>query len=496
MRWVHTSDTHGVEVAKSLRKVLKADVLSDGGDNLQGTAWTAFANDRCGEHLVAQEMNEAGYDLGVIGNHDIEAGREVMGRWIACCRFPVLCANAKVEGAKPYVVIEKEGMRIAAIGMVTAAVRLWVDEEQRSMCVPSNIVESMRKWVAIIRQTEHVDAIFALLHSGWEGRVEGENVVRRVAEEVDGLDAILYGHDHHAAIHRVKKEDGREVVCVGAGCLGMTAGVIDVWKDDTVKVEAQIVECPKPDDTREVRFPEYAEWLKSPVCHLVSSIDESDSFFGPSRFLALFHDMQFDVTKADVSISSPMTFDSFFQEGQITMRDLFRLYRFNTKMYVLRMKGDVLRQVLEWSYSLWANTMRSADDEALLMDYVLDNGTRKGLKNISLNMLSAAGVEYEVNLREAVGRRVRLKLMSDGSVFDGDMMYSVAVNSYHGTMMLSRWECKIEHVWDDYRECLLGFLRTQETYEAKPYDNWRFVPEEWTNEALKRDRITLFSEEG
>lgn len=496
MRWAHTSDIHGEEVNLSLKQILQADVLSDGGDCLQGSAWTDFAK-RVGtaSHLVAEEMNAMQYDVMVLGNHEIEQCGESLSHFIGACRFPVLCANADIEGTLPYTIVEKEGVRIAVVGLVTAAVKHWVDSVQICGCVPADVVESARRWVDRIRNTERADAVFALIHSGWEGGSVGENVVRQVASEVCGIDAILYGHDHHAAIHRVTNPDGREVLCVGAGCLGLTVAVLDITCGDELEIEAHIVPAPRVTESRESRVPEYARWITSPVCTLTNDIDERDSFFGPSSFLALFHDMQFAVTQAEVSLSSPMNFDSCFAKGLMTMRDFFRLCRFNTKLYVLKMKGEGVRQVLEWSYSLWVNTMHSADDEALLMDYVLDNGTRKGLKNISLNMLSAAGIDYEVDLREPVGSRVRILRMSNGAAFDPDGEYHVAVNSYHGTMLQSHVECVVDDVWEDYRNCLFEFLKSRTVYEPRTMDNWRFVPEEWTDGALRRDRLTLFSRE-
>lgn len=496
MRWVHTSDIHGEEVSLSLKGIMQADVLSDGGDCLQGSAWTAFAKHKCAmNHLVAEEMNAMQYDVMTLGNHDIEQYGDSLSRFIRACRFPVLCANADIEGSVPYTIVEKGDVRIAVVGLVTAAVKYWVDSVQRCGCVPDDVAESARKWVERIRNTECVDAVFALIHSGWEGGTVGENVVRQVASEVCGIDVILYGHDHHAAIHKVTNCNGKEVLCVGTGCLGLTAAVLEISRENGLTVDAHIVPCPKVTDNRESRYPEYATWIASPVCRLTKEIDERDSFFGPSSFLALFHDMQFAVTQAELSLTSPMNFDSCFARGRMSMRDLFRLCRFNTKLYVLKMKGESVRQLLEWSYSLWANTMRSAEDEALLLDYVLDNGTRKSLKNISLNMLSAAGIDYEVDLREPVGSRVRIQGMNNGESFDADREYRVAVNSYHGTMMLSRWECVVERVWEDYRDCLQSYLQSLGTYEPHVINNWYFTPKEWTRAALKRDRVTLFSRE-
>lgn len=502
MRWVHTSDIHGAEMCLELKLRLGADVLSDGGDCLQGSAWTCYANEVAvdGMHLVAKEMNTMGYDVGVIGNHDIEAGREVMGRWVRGCEFPVLGANVRMDGVVPYVVIEREGKRIAVMGLVTVAVKRWVAEEKWKELEIMDVVESAREWMKVIRETETVDAVVGILHSGWDGGMEGENVARRVAEEVDGFDLVLYGHDHHAALHGVG-----DVWCVGVGGdmvgvveLGVVSGELKVERVELVNVGGMVAE------RREDRCVEFGEWLNVPVCEMKECIDEREAYFGPSAFIGLFHEMQRWATGAEVSLASPVGFDTYLGAGEMTVRDLFVLYRFNTEVCTLSLSGREILGVLERSYGLWTNRMESAEDEALLMDYILDGGRRKGLKYLSLNMLSAAGIMYEVDLTKDVGERVRIKGMEDGRVFDLNKRYTVAVNSYHasggGEMLTLGGGIGAEELRErvvcvcdsDSRGKLWEYLKAKGTYVPKVDESWHFVPVEWTEKALKRDRCIIF----
>lgn len=68
-----------------------------------------------------------GYNAGNMGNHDVETYRTVFDRWAGDCRFPILGANI-VDTAtgethfKPYEVLERDGVKIVVLGMITPAI--------------------------------------------------------------------------------------------------------------------------------------------------------------------------------------------------------------------------------------------------------------------------------------------------------------------------------------------------------------------------------------
>lgn len=476
MRWVHTTDIHGMEMLQNLKQQLGADVLSDGGDCLQGSSWTAFAS----SGMIAEEMNQMGYDVGVAGNHDIAAGKECLELWARNCKFPLLGMNGRY-----YTVIEKEGMKIGVAGFMFA-----------------DLQEQVHEAVKKLLETEKVDLLVGLFHSGWEGGMMNENITRKVAEETVGFDLILYGHDHHTAVHRVQNKHGKEVLCVGGGCFGM-ATIINCQqhKENGWTFDVEFRYAGMEHETRAEHFPKYKEWLNTPIATLTDKIEECDSFFGPSAFITLFHKMQFWATGADISFASPVNYDSAVSAGMQRMKDMFTLYRFDTQLFIMQLSGKEIRNVLERSYGRWANEMRQASDDALLMGFILDGGTRKGLINSSLNMLSAEGINYTVDITQPSGKKVAILQMSDGRAFDENSTYTVAVNSHHGTgwgglfpnVDLAERIIKTHAL--STRECLTEYLRQQSIYVPETHSNWKFVPTAWADEALKRDRAILFGKE-
>ena len=77
---------------------------------------------------------------------------------------------------------------------------------------------------------------------------------------------------------------------------------------------------------------------------------------------------------------------------------MFKLYKYENQLYMMRLTGEEIRKHLEMSYSLWVNTMQSPDDHLLLLnEYTKNDQQRMGFQNFSFNFDSAAGIDYEVD---------------------------------------------------------------------------------------------------
>ena len=187
------------------------------------------------------------------------------------------------------------------------------------------------------------------------------------------------------------------------------------------------------------------------------------------------------------------------------MADMFKLYRFENLMFVLRMTGAEIRRHLEMSYNMWVNTMTTPDDHALMLnDDSKDDQQRTGFRNYTFNFDSAAGIDYEVDLTKPDGQKVRILRMSDGQPFDEKRWYKVVMSSYRangGGELLTRGagipadslEARVlYHTERDLRHYLTEEIRRQGTIDPQPGHNWRFVPEELVRPALERDRKKLF----
>ena len=140
----------------------------------------------------------------------------------------------------------------------------------------------------------------------------------------------------------------------------------------------------------------------------------------------------------------------------------------------------------------------------MLLDNNMDNGRRMGLKNFSFNFDSAAGIRYTVDVTKPEGEKINILSMADGTPFEMDKWYTVAINSYRGNgggELLTKGagiphdklaERLLKSTDKDLRYYLIQRVREAGTLHPRRMDLCRFVPEEWTRTALERDRKLLF----
>ena len=104
------------------RDTLQQVVLVDAGDRWTGNAYVDKAPTP-GMPVIAL-MNRLGYDVATLGNHEFDFGQAFLGRMIDSMAFEVVCANLRSDTCTfpqlpPYVVIERQGIRIGFVGVVT-----------------------------------------------------------------------------------------------------------------------------------------------------------------------------------------------------------------------------------------------------------------------------------------------------------------------------------------------------------------------------------------
>ena len=149
--------------------------------------------------------------------------------------------------------------------------------------------------------------------------------------------------------------------------------------------------------------------------------------------------------------------------------------------------------------------MNSPDDHLLRLNNLSANDSqRMGFSNLLFNFDSAAGIDYEVDVTQPDGHKVRILRMSNGKPFSEDAWYNVAVNSYRGNgggelltkgAGIERDSLRSRVVWQserDQRYYLTEEIRKLGNVAPTANSNWRFVPEEWTKAAAQRDRELLF----
>ena len=530
-RWCKGSlqRVHGY-VAQQCKENPAGTILIDGGDMLQGEPTSYYFNfvAREGHHRVADICNYIGYDVAVVGNHDIETGHEVFDSYVDSCNFPVLGANVidtetNEPYFQPYTILRRGGVKIAVIGFITAAIPQWIPHQIWSDMKFEGVKESAEKWVKKVQETEKPDYIIGLFHSGMSEGIETElykeNEVRDVAELVAGFDIILYGHDHSSNIEQIVNPEGKKIWCLNPGCHAISVAEVDVTfdideKDNVLdkQTEAKIQYIGGLRNTNTIEymrifmkdFQAVKKYAEEKIGVFANRIDIQDAYFGSSAYIDLIQELQLFISGADISFSAPLFFNASIEAGEVSISNLFDISRFEDHLFTLEMTGKEIKDYLEMSYGGWINQMKSADDLMLQIAPMKNKPDMMGFANFIFNFDSAAGIKYEVDVRKPVGERINIFCMDDGQPFDMEHKYIVAMTAYRangGGELLTKGagltKEEIEHRIKamskmDIRYYMLQYIKAKGVIEPKPRGHWMFVPEEFTAPAIEREKKLLF----
>ena len=551
LQFIETSDVHGCffpynfttgkptdgsmarihhYVEQQRQEMGKNVLLLDNGDILQGQPCCYWSNYVMTNepNIAARVVNYMQYDVQTIGNHDVEPGHAVYDKWINEVNCPVLGANvinkqAGLPYLKPYTMFVRDGVKIAVIGLLTPTIPCWLNEKQFEGLTFENMVTSAKKWVKHVQEVEHADLIIGLFHSGKDGGLildgNEEDASARIAHEVPGFDIIFYGHDHTVHNDWITNIKGQKVLTLDPSNNALNVAVAYVkmtYKNGQLKqknINGNIVSVRKEpiDEAMTSYFASDIERIKSYVNRRIgrfeNSISTRDGFFGNSAFIDFIHTLQLQLTGADISFNAPLALDSKIEAGDITVADMFKLYRYENQLYVLNMTGREIKGHLEESYDRWVNTMKSPDDHLLLLsEQSKDDQQRLGFKNLTFNFDSAAGIDYIVDVTKPDGQKVQILKMSNGEPFYEDKTYKVVMNSYRGNgggdlitkgAGIPQDQLNKRIIYQsplDLRHYLMQEIERQGTMTPQAGHNWKFIPEEWTIPAAKRDYKQIFKE--
>jgi 2',3'-cyclic-nucleotide 2'-phosphodiesterase/3'-nucleotidase len=515
-------------------------ILLDNGDILQGQPLVYYYNfeDTKSEHICASVMNYMKYDAATVGNHDIEPGHPVYDKINKEFKFPWLAANAVNTKTNqpyftPYTILNRDGIKIAVLGLITPGIPMWLPEKIWSGIDFQDMIVSAKKWVKIINEKEHPDVLIGLFHAGVEATYDGqtddmprnENAAQLVAEQVPGFDVVFVGHDHHGWNYTVKDPDGNNVLILGTINASRTATEATIvltknvetgqWEKET-SGDIIHIENFKPDEAFMTEFEPVIRNIKAYVAKPIGVFNETistrESLFGDSPFVDLIQHIQLELTQADVSFAAPLSFNAEIKKGEVYVRDMFKLYKFENLLYTIKMSGQEIKDYLEFSYGQWFNQMKNENDDLLNFNrdekgnIILSRGTSQ-LTSAYYNYSSAAGINYTVDVRKPAGERISITTMTDGKPFDLKKTYTVALNSYRGNgggghltqgAKIPKDDIAgriINSTPKDLRYYLMKWIEKEKTVNPKALNNWNVIPQDWWEKGKGKDAKLLFKEQ-
>lgn len=187
------------------------------------------------------------------------------------------------------------------------------------------------------------------------------------------------------------------------------------------------------------------------------------------------------------------------------MRQLFTLYKYENQLFKLSMTGQNVKDYLEFGFNNQYNTMTSINDHLLAFKKdangnILDEGRGPVYKTFTFNYTCAAGIRYIVDVSKPEGERVTILSMSDGTPFDLNKDYTVAINSYQAsgggnfipvglgwdeaTLKAHTLESKPK----DVRRYVAEYIQMLHTVKPHLRGDWEVIPINWWYRGMETDK--------
>ena len=530
--YVPYSLMHVNRYVDSLRNAVGSEnvLLLDAGDCLQGNNASYYYNyvETDGEHLFPRLVDYMGYDAIIVGNHDIETGHEVYDKVnaeLAERGIPWLGGNAvRTDDGQPYFPIyatfDRAGLKVAVLGFTNANMKAWLGEELWSGMDFLSLVPYVQDCVDDVIAEEKPDVTVVVVHSG-TGEGDGSMLESQGLDllgTLEGVDLLVCSHDHRPAV--VKQEEGGAVLLNGgshARRVGHAVIAVDKRgrkvKAKDVTAEVVNLNWRNSDSAMQEAFDsEYQtvrEFTNRPIGRLDVELRSRDAYAGMSDYINLVHTVQLKATGAQISFAAPLSFDGVVEPGTVIYNDAFTIYPYENDLYVVKLKGSEIKSYLEYSYDSWIQTPGEH-----VLRIVNEADPRTGAQRWSFvgrtyNFDSAAGLVYTVDVTKPYGQRIDIISLADGSGFDPNRWYSVAMTSYRasggGNLIfegagLSRMGLDLRVIarHSAIRDMVTEFISSHDAVSSETVSDpallgeWHFIPEEEAAEMIEEDMKLIF----
>ncbi|MFD0687932.1 bifunctional metallophosphatase/5'-nucleotidase [Actinomadura fibrosa] len=514
----------GLARVSSLVKQVRADrgrdrtLLFDAGDTIQGTplgfyyATVEPITKTHRVHPIAAQMNAIGFDAVALGNHEFNYGLPMLDAWIRQMRAPVLAANAVHAGTarpayRPYIIktMHVPGhppIRVGLLGLTNPGVAIWDKGNVSGKLEFLDLVETAKRWVPIIR-ARGVDVMVVSAHAGdsglssYTGDIPVENASAMVAEQVPGIDAILFGHAHNDVPQRfvTNKATGQSVVMSEPKCWGQRLSVFDItltrsrgrWKvtgrsattvnTNTVQEDPKLVALVKKQHDAVVAY------VNQDVATSTQEMSAAESCWKDTAILDYVHLVQTEKVKQAVagteyaslpviSIAAPFSRAATFPAGKVTIRDIAGLYIYDNTLLGSVLTGAQIKAYLEYSAQYFAQVAPDAP--------VAPASWTNAHNRPDYNYDQMSGVTYDIDIAQPEGARIR-NLTYGGTPVADDQRFVVAVNNYrqsggggfpHITAAPVVYNAQVA-----IREAIVAYASAAGTIDPAAFhtENWRLV---------------------
>ncbi|MFF5227518.1 bifunctional metallophosphatase/5'-nucleotidase [Dactylosporangium sp. NPDC000521] len=504
----------------------KATLVLDAGDTIQGTPLaTYYAKQEpittTGEkHPMARAMNVIDYDAVTLGNHEFNYGLPLLALWIRQLGFPALAANAvNVKTGRPafvpYIIKKVDlghgapNLRVGILGLTNPGVAIWDRANVEGTLRFDDCVATAAKYVPEMRR-RGADIVLISAHGGDSGKssygpeLPNENPSALIAEQVPGIDAILFGHAHSDIPQRfvTNTATGAQVLLSEPSRWGQRLTRMDFqlsrdrgrWvitskastslNTNTVEADPKVVAAVRAQHNKTVAY------VNQVVATSTETLSAAESRYKDTPILDYINKVQTDTVVAALgtalpvlSIAAPFSRTAVFPAGDVKIKDVAGLYIYDNTLEAVVLTGAEVRAYLEYSAKYFVTLPVGAPvDPATIND--------PSVPDYNYDVIS--GVEYDIDISKPVGQRITRLVRRDDStgtttpVGDAEQ-FVVAVNNYRrsgGGNFPGIVKPQVYNAQQEIRQLLIDWAQAKGSINPADFftPNWRLV----------RDNVPVF----
>ncbi|MEU8301900.1 5'-nucleotidase C-terminal domain-containing protein [Micromonospora sp. NPDC048909] len=499
----------------------KATLVLDAGDTIQGTPLaTYYAKQEPitatgAKHPMARAMNVIDYDAVTLGNHEFNYGLPLLDLWIRQLGFPALAANAiNAKTGKPAFlpyVIKKVSLgfaaptlRVGILGLTNPGVAIWDKGNVEGKLRFDDMIATAAKWVPIMR-ARGADIVLISAHGGDSGtssygpELPNENPVALIAQQVPGIDAILFGHAHNEVVEKfvTNERTGEQVLLSEPSKWGQRLTRMDFtlarkhgrWaitkKSATMLNTNTVVEDPKVLAAVRAQHEKTIAYVNQVVAQASVEMSAVESRYKDTPILDFINHVQAEtVSKAlagtqyaglpVLSQASPFSRTAVFPAGDVKIRDVAGLYVFDNTLEAVVLNGAEVRAYLEYSAKYFRTLAPGAPVD-------LEQISDSAVPDYNYDVIS--GLDYDIDISKPVGQRItRLVLAGTQTPVADDAQFVIAVNNYRrsgGGNFPGIVKTQVYNEQQEIRQLLIDWAQAKGTIDPADFfqPNWKLVRE-------------------
>ena len=328
----------------SLRAIYPDMLLFSAGDNRTGNP----VNDQYNpvNYPMITLMNEVGFDLSAVGNHEWDANIVNLQNDIERAKFPFLCANVFIPNTvnldiQPFKTFEIQGVKMAVIGMID------LRHDGLPGAHPDNLREvSFKPYTQVLPQYQYLrnqnDVVVLLSHCGLEDDMD-------LAQANPWLDAIIGGHTH-TLIEHPSETNGVLVTQSGSHLKYATLVKLMVKDHKVVGKEAVVLDVNKVRKEKPEIKKMVVEFNDAPALNEAIAIARS-KFETPEELGCMLTDAIREISDADFAFQNTGGIRvNHLKKGPITVKDVYSIDPFNNDVVVYQMNGSQVKRFILNTY--------------------------------------------------------------------------------------------------------------------------------------------------